>query len=164
LGREHDGHVAPLSLDAHRLGLRHVDEFAEAVLGVGGGYGFHAASLAILAKCTRCCSVGASVAAHQQRLAGHLSLVHSPKATPSTAWRATPPASPVPKPPPPPRGPPPPSTGEHLPPPPHFVWFPPPVNGGGSVPHLQRLDEGGLGDFHLAELAHALLAFLLLLE
>src|SRR5690606_39747590 len=41
---------------------------------------------------------------------------------------------------------------------------PSPVNGGGSVPHLQRLDEGGLGDFHLAELAHALLAFLLLLE
>src|SRR5690606_23192841 len=74
-----------------RLGLRHVDEFAEAVLGVGGGYGFHAASLAILAKCTRCCSVGASVAAHQQRLAGHLSLVQSPKDPSPTYWPPSPP-------------------------------------------------------------------------
>ena len=32
------------------------------------------------------------------------------------------------------------------------------------LPHLQRRDERLLRDFHLAELAHALLAFLLLFE
>src|SRR5690606_11640186 len=35
---------------------------------------------------------------------------------------------------------------------------------GFSIPHLQRLDKRLLGDLHLAELAHALLAFLLLLK
>src|SRR5215813_12943647 len=34
----------------------------------------------------------------------------------------------------------------------------------GLVAHLEGGDEGGLGDLHLAELAHALLALLLLLE
>jgi hypothetical protein len=35
-GRQHDGYIAALALDADRLGLRHVDEFAETVLGIGG--------------------------------------------------------------------------------------------------------------------------------
>jgi hypothetical protein len=41
VGRKHDRHVAALPLYADGSGLRHVDQFAEAVLGVGGGEGFH---------------------------------------------------------------------------------------------------------------------------
>jgi hypothetical protein len=41
LGREDDSDVATLTLHAHRLCLRHVDELAETVLGVGSGEGFH---------------------------------------------------------------------------------------------------------------------------
>lgn len=49
VGRQHDGDVAALTLDADRPSLRHVDQFAETVLGVGGGEGFHEKRLAELA-------------------------------------------------------------------------------------------------------------------
>ena len=46
LRRQDDGDVAALPLHAHRLGLRHVDQLAETVLGVGGGEWFSCGELA----------------------------------------------------------------------------------------------------------------------
>lgn len=49
LGRQHDGDVVAAACDAHGLGLRHANHLAKAVLGIGGGEGFHAGRLAKLA-------------------------------------------------------------------------------------------------------------------
>lgn len=48
--RQHHRHVAALPLHTHRLGLRHVDQFAKTVLGIGGGECFHERKLAELAN------------------------------------------------------------------------------------------------------------------
>ena len=48
--RHDDGDIAPLPLHAHGLGLSHVDQLAETVLGVGCGEGFHGWILAELAN------------------------------------------------------------------------------------------------------------------
>lgn len=48
--RHDDGDIAPLPLHAHGLGLRHVDQLAETILGVGCGEGFHEGRLAELAN------------------------------------------------------------------------------------------------------------------
>lgn len=53
---QHHRHVAALPLHADGPGLRHVDQFAESVLGVGGSEGFHGERLAELANLGKKCA------------------------------------------------------------------------------------------------------------